>query len=100
MGNNMMQGDQYLIPIEASGFDIDNVELVSFYIGGIIKEYPDSVTFDAEHSRFLFPITQAETLPMRDKVSCQARVKFTGGDIIGVKMGYLDVFETLDRAVL
>lgn len=101
MPANMMQGDQYAIPIYAEGFDVSDIESIRFYIGGLLKTYPDSVAWDGQNSRFLFPILQSETFAMPDRVFCQARIKFMdSGDVIGVKMGYLNVAESLDKAVM
>lgn len=98
----MMQGDQYKLPITGAGFDLDDVEKIEFYIGGLIKTYPEDVTCDTtgEDPVFLLPVTQKETLLFSSEVQCQARVVFKSGDVIGASMGSIDVQRSLTRTVL
>lgn len=98
----MMQGDQYKLPITGTGFDLAEVEKIEFYIGGLIKSYPEEVTCDTtgDDPVFLLPVTQKETLLFSSEVQCQARVVFKGGDVIGAPMGSIDVIRSLTRTVL
>lgn len=92
----MMQGDQYYIPIKGSGFEISDVEKIEFVIGKLVKNYPETVTYDSDREVFLFPITQEETLRMSGKVETQVRVKFRDSDdVIGVRMCEIDVKKSL-----
>ncbi len=83
------QGDAYSIPVvlKLNGKTVDAaaVEQVEFMLGSHIRRmYPGQVK--CEEGVFYFPLTQAETLalPARLTLPLDVRVKFIGGDVVGV----------------
>ena len=88
------QGDQYEIPlrITANGLPVDDTiaERVEFYLGPIRKLWEADGTGDVAlvDERFLFPLTQEETLdmPAGAILAVDVRIKFVGGSVKGKKI--------------
>lgn len=96
----IMQGDQYGLLFYGRGFSIADVAEVEFTVGSLTKNYPETVEYNSTKGCFIFPLTQQETLAMSNYVEAQARVKLQGGDVIGAKIGRIDVQKSLTRTVL
>ena len=104
---NIMQGDQYAVPVEiltsdgrpARGDTFAEVEIV---IGDMRKTLTSGeVTYDADGQVFLFPLTQEETFTMRDlPQKAQLRVKTKSGDVVGRNLGYIIIGVSQSKEVL
>ena len=100
MSNWIKQGDAYAIPvsIKLNGeyVNVADIDTVEFYVGDTRKLYPGDVRYSAVDGCFYIPLSQAETFgfPADDAVAVDARVKFSGGDIMGVKAKqYIPVYD-------
>ena len=93
---SIKQGDAYAVPVQiivdseaVTADTLSMIETVEFMVGEEIRKvYPEEVTFDAENSVFLVPVTQDETFALEDgdRISFDVRVGFVGGDVIGTKV--------------
>ena len=86
------QGDQYSVPIlirlNGEPVNADDVASVEFTFGsGLRKLFPGDVQYNSADDCFYLPLTQDETFefPANGSMSLDIRVKFVGGDIIGVQ---------------
>lgn len=103
----MMQGDSYGLPIgikKANGealtpADVADVEIV---IGHLIKTYKkNEISYDEGSEEWVFPFTQEETFALPAmRVNAQARIVFTSGVVEGVKLGHVNVNESVSKEVL
>lgn len=93
------QGDQYAIPItiERNGItqtanDLQKLEVV---LAGINKVYPGEVVYNSGTQKFLFPLSQEETLQLEeDSYDILVRPLFNDGSIRGwKKAGNITVIE-------
>ena len=108
MATKIKQGDAYALPIQIrlndELIDIADVETAEFYIGEDIRKlYPGDVTYEAADNTFYLPLTQADTFsfPANGSVTLDIRVKFTGGDVIGVlRPDALAVYDAVSEVVL
>ena len=108
MAETIKQGDAYALPVaitlDNSTIDIADIDTVEFQLGeGIRKLYPGDVTYDPADLYFYVPLTQDETfsLPADEAVQLDVRVKFTGGDVLGVrKMGVIRVADAISEVKL
>lgn len=78
------QGDQLVlrIPITFNCKPVtpDNIEGVKIRIGDIQHKYPNGeLMFDSESKKWLFPLTQEQTLNMQGQVDRMVQLNF-GGD--------------------
>lgn len=96
----VMQGDAYGLLLYGSGFSVSAVAEIEFAIGNLIKSYPGEVTYDTEQECFVFPLTQQETFAMENRVEAQARVKLSSGEVIGTRIGSIDIQKSITRTVL
>ena len=77
----------------------DDVEAVEFCVGDALRKlYPEDVSYEPGNNTFYLPLTQQETFafPANGSVALDVRVKFTGGDVIGVLRP--DAFAVYDAA--
>ncbi len=86
------QGDQYSVPIliRLNGEPVDESEIaeVEFTLGnGVRKMFPQEVQYNSADGCFYLPLTQAETFdfPANGSVTLDIRVKFVGGNVMGVQ---------------
>lgn len=107
MSIKVKQGDAYSIPIkvnlDGATVAIADISLVEFYIGNIRKLYPADVSYDSATGCFNIPMTQAETfsLPEGESVPMDIRVKFNGGNIMGISRQIdISVIDAMSREVL
>lgn len=107
MANSIKQGDAYSIPVTIQLNDapvnVQNVEVIEFYIGGYRKLYPGDVTYSSEDGEFNVPITQEESLswPEGESIVLDARVKFVGGTVQGIeKQIQIGVVDAVSEVVL
>ena len=84
------QGDQYSVPIliRLNGEPVDESEIaeVEFTLGnGVRKMFPQEVQYNSADG--CFSLTQAETFdfPANGSVTLDIRVKFVGGNVMGVQ---------------
>ena len=91
MAIKIKQGDAYAVPIQVrlNGelINADDVEAVEFCVGDALRKlYPEDVSYEPGNNTFYLPLTQQETFafPANGSVALDVRVKFTGGDVIGV----------------
>lgn len=104
--NLIMQGDELIIPISIKinkqPLDIDDIEAIQFTIGEITKVYRNDeegeVTYNPENQKFYFPLTQYETFSFNGPQECQIRIKFSGGQIRGKRIGQIDLQYSLTKA--
>ena len=89
----MVQGDKYSLPIKivtktkgssAPTLITDsNIIRVRIKLGDAEDAYPEgTLTYDRERERWMFPLTQEQTLAMYTNVMMQIRLVFENGDII------------------
>ena len=86
------QGDQYSIPIalklNGEDIDINDIAEVEFtFENGLRKVFPQEVQYNSADNCFYLPLTQDETFafPANGSVTLDIRVKFAGGNVIGVQ---------------
>lgn len=100
------QGDSYNIKIEIKNgglpLDMESVELVEIFLGGLIKTYPEDVQYDEESGQFLFPLEQTESHMFKPgkTVTLDIRVKFKSGDVVGIEPQRIDVIKSMSKDVL
>lgn len=108
MATKIKQGDAYALPIQirlnGELINADDVETVEFCLGDDIRKlYPDDVTYEPGDNTFYLPLTQDDTFsfPANGSVTIDIRVKFTGGDVIGVlRPDALAVYDATSEVVL
>lgn len=108
MATKIKQGDAYALPIQirlnGELINADDVETVEFALGEDIRKlYPGDVSYEAGDNTFYLPLTQSDTFsfPANGSVSLDIRVKFTGGDVIGVlRPETLAVYDAASEVVL
>ena len=86
------QGDQYSVPIRVllngEPVNVDDVAEVEFTFGdGLRKMFPQDVQYNSADNCFYVPLTQTETFafPANGSVTLDIRVKFVGGNVIGIQ---------------
>ena len=102
------QGDQYSVPIlirlNGEPLDLDDVAEVEFTIGNDMRKlWPQDVQYNSADECFYLPLTQAETFafPANGSVALDVRVKFAGGDVVGVlRPEALAVYDAESEVVL
>ena len=108
MATKIKQGDAYALPIQirlnGELIGVEDVEAAEFCLGdGLRKLYPGDVSYEAGDNTFYLPLTQSDTFsfPATGSVSLDIRVKFTGGDVIGVlRPETLAVYDAASEVVL
>ena len=108
MATKIKQGDAYALPIQirlnGELIGVEDVEAAEFCLGdGLRKLYPGDVSYEAGDNTFYLPLTQSDTFsfPANGSVSLDIRVKFTGGDVIGVLRPETQaVYDAASEAVL
>lgn len=108
MATKIKQGDAYALPIQirlnGELIGVEDVEAAEFCLGdGLRKLYPGDVSYEAGDNTFYLPLTQADTFsfPANGSVTLDIRVKFTGGDVIGVlRPETLAVYDAASEVVL
>lgn len=108
MATKIKQGDAYALPIQirlnGELVDVSDVEAAEFCLGDDIRKlYPGDVSYEAGDNTFYLPLTQADTFsfPANGSVTLDIRVKFTGGDVIGVlRPEALAVYDATSEVVL
>jgi len=107
MATKIKKGDAYALPVavtlENSTIDIADIERIEFRLGNLRKVYPGQVRFNPADGNFYIPLTQEETFAFEANttVFIDARVKFTGGNVMGVKkFGGVVIVDALSREVL
>ncbi len=108
MATKIKQGDAYALPIQirlnGELIGVEDVEAAEFCLGdGLRKLYPGDVSYEAGDNTFYLPLTQADTFsfPANGSVTLDIRVKFTGGDVIGVlRPEALAVYDAASEVVL
>ena len=104
----IMQGDSYKLSIQLCKADKSNltptdVNYVEISIGRLTKNSKNgAVTYDSENGLWLFPLTQEEAFNMYPgtPVKAQARVKWLSGDVEGIDLGMVSVYESISKEVL
>ena len=81
--SNLHQGDQLALRIRvAYGNTVvtpENSEGIKIQIANIMHKYPGGdLSFDSETNRWLFPVTQEQSLLMYNYVDTQVQVNFGG----------------------
>lgn len=98
------QGNTYKLPfkLKINGQPVvaDDVKMVEFAFGEVIKTYPEHATFDNE--TFTVPLTQEDTfsLPSKEKLYYQARVFFNDESVKGTTPKEFKVQPSVSKAVL
>lgn len=102
----IMRGDQYPLC-----FDIrdengilrpESISEIEFVIDKLVKKYPDEADYDEEERVYRVFLTQEDTFSIHGRmVPCQVRIKFKGSsDVIGVRLGSVEMQDSLSKAVL
>ena len=108
MATKIKQGDAYALPIQirlnGELIGVEDVEAAEFCLGdGLRKLYPGDVGYEPGDSPIYLPLTPSDTVsfPASGSVSLDIRVKFTGGDVIGVlRPETLAVYDAASEVVL
>ena len=108
MATKIKQCYAYALPIhirlKGELIGVEDVEAAEFCLGdGLRKLYPGDVSYEAGDNTFYLPLTQSDTFsfPANGSVSLDIRVKFTGGDVIGVlRPETLAVYDAASEVVL
>lgn len=92
MAIRIKQGDEYSLPVlirlNGEPVDVSEVAEVEFTLGnGVRKTFPQEVQYNSADGCFYLPLTQEETFafPANGSVTLDIRVKFAGGNVIGVQ---------------
>ena len=92
MAIRIKQGDEYSLPVlirlNGEPVDVSEVVEVEFTLGnGVRKTFPQEVQYNSADGCFYLPLTQEETFafPANGSMTLDIRVKFSGGDVIGVQ---------------
>ena len=102
----MMRGDAYSLPIridtDSGSATAESFADVEICIGDTIRKTLSSgeITYDAERSLFLVPLTQEETFGLHSRVRATVRCKYANGDVIGRELGVLEFNPTLSKEVI
>ena len=103
MATKIKQGDAYALPIQirlnGELIGVEDVEAAEFCLGdGLRKLYPGDVSYEAGDNTFYLPLTQSDTFsfPANGSVSLDIRVKFVGGNVVGVQR--MESFAVADAA--
>ena len=105
----MMQGDSYPISFTITDennnpLNIDEIDLIQFDLGGLIKMFTKDettqVNYIEEFNQFQVPITQQESFNFNGEIDCQIRIKFTSGQVIGKKIGSIDLQFSSNEEIL
>ena len=97
--NIIMQGDSYPIFLKISykneKLDLDRVDVIQICIGNIVKYWnfdgSGEITYDNENDRFLFEISQKESLEMSGSQEVQVRIKFIDEKVVGKIYGSISL---------
>lgn len=102
----MQQGDSYNLPLtveDAEGNPITAANCYDFKVkvGDLSEKSYRAGTLNAETEggeltgRWLYPISQAESLRLRDVTVVQAQVKYADGTVIGTPVSVLTVEDSI-----
>lgn len=100
----ILQGDALSVPIsiKLNGIEVTDADIqaVKVTMGGVEKRYPGEITYDS--GRFLFPLTQEETLGMTPGVNeAIIRPKFSAESLRGARIKTaFSVIASPDKEVL
>lgn len=101
---NMMQGDQYGIPVHITmnGEPVtpDTAAAVEISIGQFTKISGDGVSYDEGNKNWVFSLTQTESFAFGPYEEARVRVKLVGGDVIGKRIGRIEIEKSVSKAVL
>ena len=108
MATKIKQGDAYALPIQirlnGELIGVEDVEGAEFCLGDAQRKlYPGAVSSERGDYTFYLRLTQSHTFPSPadGSVSLDIRVKFTGGDVIGVlRPETLAVYDAASEVVL
>ena len=93
---------EHEITIKADGqlIDIEQVDLVEFSFGSLVKYYPTDENVRYDNGSFFVRLTQVETQNFENSVTVQVRVKFSNSDIPLSNKKVMPVNSSLSKAVL
>lgn len=93
---------EHEITIKADGqlIDIEQVDLVEFSFGSLVKYYPTDENVRYDNGSFFVRLTQEETQNFENSVTVQVRVKFSNRDIPLSNKKVMPVNSSLSKAVL
>lgn len=93
---------EHEITIKADGqlIDIEQVDLVEFSFGSLVKYYPTDENVRYDNGSFFVRLTQEETQNFENSVTVQVRVKFSNSDIPLSNKKVMPVNSSLSKAVL
>ena len=93
---------EHEITIKADGqlIDIEQVDLVEFSFGSLVKYYPTDENVRYDNGSFFVRLTQEETQNFENSVTVQVRVKFSNSDIPISNKKVMPVNSSLSKAVL
>lgn len=93
---------EHEITIKADGqlIDIEQVDLVEFSFGRLVKYYPTDENVRYDNGSFFVRLTQEETQNFENSVTVQVRVKFSNSDIPLSNKKVMPVNSSLSKAVL
>ena len=109
MGNKIMQGDAYSIPITLTDKNgdfittsgVSDVEIaMSAGKQTIIKKYSSGQVTYSNNGVWLFPVTQSETFNFSGSITGRVRVKFSNGDVIGGALANVSTTESISKDVI
>ena len=96
----ILQGDALSVPIsiKLNGIEVTtaDIQAVKVTMGGIEKRYPGEITYDS--GRFLFPLTQEETLAMTPGVNEAIMDYSAGTDIFSAPNVFICTCANADRS--
>ena len=106
----MVQGDKYSLPVKivtktkgsSAGTLVtdENVSRVRIRLGDSESVWPEgTLTYNSERQRWMFPLTQEQTLAMYTNVMLQVRVVFANGDIFNSEPAQQNVKGAIIREV-
>ena len=102
----MMQGDQYRIPLSLTyedGAPVTPNELkdLEVFIGSVRKTLADGgVSFEEGEGQFYVYITQEDTFKLRGDVKIQVRPLVASGEVVGINLETANVKIAASKVVL
>lgn len=105
----MMQGDAYYFRFRITGtnengeavvVDPSIAEDVEIIIGHVRRAYPGNLSYDNDSQMWIFPMSQLDSMQLRQTVPAQVRIKFTDGSVIGKPLTDFVIENSSSKVVL
>lgn len=102
---SISQGDSYDLPFKIHvGEDVRAINVcedIELNIGGVYKSLRNNeISYNSDLDEFVINLTQNDTRRIANNAEVEIRCKFYGADVVGKKLGRIEVEKMKSRAVL